>query len=122
VVREAALAHWTRAPRNPRGPLAGLARAGSAGRVALARAHPSPRRQVPGGGKGGHVGADAGEDDLRGAVVDPGIAVGSSTWPTNGGQRGLDPFIHGGDVGLLGFDEVRHPLNRNRGARGIGPT
>jgi hypothetical protein len=23
-------------------------------------------------------------------------------------------FIHGGDVGLLGFDVVRHPLNRNR--------
>jgi len=50
----------------------------------LARAHPSPRRQVPCGGKGGHVGADAGEDDLPGAVVDPGIAVSGSTWPTDG--------------------------------------
>jgi hypothetical protein len=48
-----------------------------------------------------------------------GIAVSSSNLADEGGQRGLDPFIHGGDVGLLGFDVLRHPLNRHRGARGI---
>ena len=47
-----------------------LTRSVFARRVALPRAHPSPRREVPRGGEDRHVGADLGEDDLGRAVVD----------------------------------------------------
>src|SRR5438552_18967232 len=48
--------------------LAGLA---LARRLIVARALPGPGRQVAGGGEHRHVGADLGEDVLRGAGLDP---------------------------------------------------
>jgi hypothetical protein len=52
--------------------LGGLTGAALAAAEVVARAATRPRRQVPGGGEHPHVGADLGDDRLRGALADPG--------------------------------------------------
>ena len=48
--------------------VAGPAGAVLAGGLVVARAHASPRREVPGGREAGHVGADLSEDHLGGPM------------------------------------------------------
>src|SRR3954454_8093073 len=52
--------------------LAGPTRAVLAGGFVVARAQSGPRGQVRRGGESGHVDADLGDDDLSGALTDPG--------------------------------------------------
>src|SRR5206468_7092046 len=83
--------------------LGGLAGAALAAGEVVARAAARPRRQVPSGGEGAHVGTDLGDDRLGGALADPGDGVQPVTGHGERGDHLVDAVVEAGDGALQVF-------------------
>ena len=64
------------------------------------------------GGEAAHVGADLGDDDLRGGATDPGDLIELVDRRLKRGDLGLDVGLQGGDVGTGLVDAGKHRLEQ----------